>query len=193
MSIWYACYGSNISEERFLKYIQGGQLASCNNFINTYRECILDKSPPQRSEPYIINHKLYFSRASRSWCDCGVAFLSPNEDRRYKTFGKLYLISDVQFIHLFTQENGRREPVNIDFSLLLKNGQLNFNFRLYNQIMLLNHSYNGHPICTFTNSSEAEFRVPAREYLDYIKKGIMQTYKINQKVLSRYFLRKGVA
>ena len=75
--VWYAAYGSNISEKRFMKYIN-----SCT-----------DKSAPIKSRNYIFNHNMYFDRASRRW-NGAVAFLDMKSEG--KAYGKMYLIKKTQ-------------------------------------------------------------------------------------------------
>lgn len=48
--VWYACYGSNMLQERFLCYIKGGQPAGANT---SYNGCN-DKTLPIDSEQMYI-------------------------------------------------------------------------------------------------------------------------------------------
>ncbi|QQD13967.1 hypothetical protein [Sphingobacterium sp. UDSM-2020] len=61
--VWYACYSSNLLDERFLCYIKGGQPAGAKT---VYGGC-LDKTLPFDSEDMYINSDLYFARASKNW------------------------------------------------------------------------------------------------------------------------------
>lgn len=75
--VWYAAYGSNISEKRLMKYIN-----SCT-----------DKSAPIKSRNYIFSHNIYFDRASRRW-NGAVAILDMKSEG--KTYGKMHLIKKTQ-------------------------------------------------------------------------------------------------
>lgn len=86
--IWYACYGSNLSYERFMKYIN-----NCS-----------DSTPPQKWMPITIKHDMYFARESRTWENKGVAFLNPEESSNAYTLGKMYLIKLEQYLEVKEQE-----------------------------------------------------------------------------------------
>lgn len=76
--VWYAAYGSNINEERFMNYI-----SDCE-----------DTTRPEESRAIIIPHNIYFSYKSRRWGRKGVAFLDDTKPGR--SLGKMYLISRSQ-------------------------------------------------------------------------------------------------
>jgi gamma-glutamylcyclotransferase (GGCT)/AIG2-like uncharacterized protein YtfP len=88
--VWYACYGSNINKERFMRYIEG-----CS-----------DKTPPRDERPFIFDNPIYFSNNSPSWDYKGVAFLDIN--KKGKSFGKIYLITKEQFEEIKLQEGSNR-------------------------------------------------------------------------------------
>ncbi len=77
--VWYACYGSNILDERFEKYIERTTL----------------KQKPIASKPIIIPYELYFAKKSRKWNNSGVAFLDYQTSSI--TYGWMYLITREQF------------------------------------------------------------------------------------------------
>jgi len=81
--IWYACYGSNMDLDRFLKYIQGEQL-TVKGEIKNYKGCPGDKSLPQNSEPYLIGRRFFFAKESKTWNKYGVGFISNKEIRKVK-------------------------------------------------------------------------------------------------------------
>lgn len=91
--VCYVAYGSNISEERFMKYIN-----SCT-----------DKSIPIESRNCIFNHNMYFDRVSRRWNGV-VAFLDMKSEG--KAYGKMYLIKKTQLEEIQKMEGsayGKRE------------------------------------------------------------------------------------
>lgn len=75
--VWYACYGSNISSARFMRYIN-----SCT-----------DKTPPVEARAYEFPHNIYFAAESKTWKGKAVAFLDDSE----KGFAFFYTV----------QENGK--------------------------------------------------------------------------------------
>jgi hypothetical protein len=187
--IWYACYGSNMNFNRFLKYIKGGQLI-VNGETKEYKACLTDKLPPRQSEPYLINRRFFFAKESKTWNKHGVGFISNKRNKKSKTLGKLYLISKAQFSHLFAQENGRGAS-KIDYENLLSNGILDFDYNFYNRIVILNKDYKGYPILTFTNKSTLPTNKPHFEYAQLIKNGLMLTHNLTSQEAIDYLSKKG--
>ena len=61
--VWYACYGSNLSEERFGYYIFGGYFAAQDR---DYKGCN-DKTPWSASEIKTFKGSIYFGNDSPKW------------------------------------------------------------------------------------------------------------------------------
>lgn len=95
--VWYACYGSNISYDRFMMYINGDK----NNKYAFENGCE-NKSRPLESKNYIFNNPIYFAGESKKWTG-GMAFL--NYKKHGKSYGKIYKIQMNQFNSIFEQEN----------------------------------------------------------------------------------------
>ena len=85
--VWYACYGSNLLEERFLHYLQGG---ICRFNGREYTAC-RNPSPPMDSLPFSIPFDMCFGNRSNSWGHGGVSFLDAS--RPGEAFGRVYLIT----------------------------------------------------------------------------------------------------
>jgi hypothetical protein len=104
--LWYASYASNIHNDRFLCYLQGGTPPGATR-ANT--PCI-DPSPPRDSRILDIPHSLYFAGESLLWSG-GIAFINPHADGA-TTKARAYLITWEQFCHIANQENWcHDEPV----------------------------------------------------------------------------------
>jgi hypothetical protein len=187
--IWYACYGSNMDSDRFIKYIQGGEI-SINGKIKTYKPCITDKKAPRSSEPYLLNRRFFFAKESPTWDNHGVAFISKWSKTKSKTFAKLYLISRTQFSHLFAQENGRLTVV-VDYDKLFLNRYLDFDFNFYNRIILIDQNHKGYPILTFTNKYKLTTNRPLFGYAKLIFNGLQTTHKLEAKEAFDYLTRNG--
>ena len=89
--VWYACYGTNLSRERFMRYV---------------RRCA-DSTAPRESRPYRILRQLYFAKSSPKWDDKGLAFINPKEDGTAMTLGRVYLISRAQYEEIRFMECGK--------------------------------------------------------------------------------------
>ena len=94
--VWYACYGSNMSPDRFRCYIKGGY---CEANGRHYDGCS-DTSDWLEDKWNIFKGKMYFGNVSPSWGGYGVAFYEanfPSETymRMYKiTWGQLKEVQD---------------------------------------------------------------------------------------------------
>ena len=96
--VWYACYGSNLSEKRFSCYIEGGK---CEENGKTYPGCT-DKTRWSAETVMSFDGKLYFGNESGSWEGKGVAFFDPEAEG--KTVMKLYKIKLSQLFDLRLME-----------------------------------------------------------------------------------------
>ena len=96
--VWYACYGSNLSKDRFRCYIKGGK---CKQNGVTYSGCS-DKSEWTDEAVSVFDGELYFGNKSGSWDDKGVAFYDP--DVTGVTYMRMYKIKYAQFRELQRME-----------------------------------------------------------------------------------------
>ena len=69
--IWYVCYGSNLTWDRFKYYVQGG-LCPFNG--REYPGCA-DKTAPVESRAVHVPFDLYFGGSAQIWEGGGVGFL----------------------------------------------------------------------------------------------------------------------
>ena len=83
--VWYACYGSNINYDRFMRYIN-----MCD-----------DKTPPRESKPYTFPYELYFAEYSSIWKGAP-CFL--NVEKEGFTLGRRYLVTEEQFRTIQSKE-----------------------------------------------------------------------------------------
>ena len=74
--LWYVSYGSNMLEERFRAYIEGGY---CRFNCNSYDGCE-DKTFPQKSKSIELPYDMYYGNYSPSWCGA-VSFLDMSGNR----------------------------------------------------------------------------------------------------------------
>ncbi len=96
--IWYACYGSNLSAERFTSYIQGG---ICRFNGKEYAGC-RDRSGWLASEKAFFPGEIYFGNESATWAGGGVAFFDPEGTE--EVLMRLYKITYEQFLDVQVQE-----------------------------------------------------------------------------------------
>ncbi|MBE9465527.1 hypothetical protein ACFP1I_22160 [Dyadobacter subterraneus] len=186
--VWYACYGSNILEERFLCYIRGGQP---NGSKKNYEGCS-DKTLPADSEDFYICSELYFARKSKSWDNGGVAFVKTIFDPQIKTIGRLYLVTKGQLIDIAKQETGTENNLVINFDAATRDGAYIFKkASWYGNLVYLGKQY-GYQIFTLTSENDLQpLSKPSKDYLKTISLGIKEVYNFNDQTILEYLNTKG--
>ena len=152
--IWYVSYGSNMLEERFLCYIEGG----CFEGSASYRYPCEDPTRPLEKRAIDIPYDMYFGNYSGSWEGCGVSFLDTTKDGH--ALGVAYLITREQFEHVAAEENGGRSP-----------GYGNW----YEDIISLGEM-DGFEMLTISNDELRPYNEPCEEYLNTLKRGIRENW-----------------
>lgn len=187
--VWYACYGSNLLQERFEYYIGGGRPAGSQRI---YEGCT-NRTPPQESKPFQIKAELYFARRSKTWSGGGAAFIEPDEDSL--TLGKIYRITRGQFNELVKQEIRFKGDLKPDLAIAIKDGHLITQPETwYGKILYLGEE-DGLPVFSFTNVNylETEINEPNVHYLRMIILGLKETYRLSKNEILEYlFSKKGI-
>ena len=154
--IWYVSYGSNMLEERFLCYIEGG----CFEDGGSYNEPCQDTTRPLEKRAIDIPYDMYFGNTSGSWNGCGVSFLDTTKEGH--ALGVAYLITREQFEHVAAEENCGRFPNGTGY--------------WYENIRNLGEM-DGFEMVTITNDELRPYNEPCEEYLNTLKRGIMENWK----------------
>lgn len=186
--VWYACYGSNLLLERFSCYIGGGQPA---NAKRVYPGCT-NKTLPKKSKPVTINGELYFAKSSKTWSGGGAGFIRSNFEKNTETLGRMYAITQQQFVDLVQQEIKFEGAFNIDLPKVIKNRSLDMkNNSWYGKIIYLGEEENC-PIFTFTNEEYLadEINAPHEFYLKIIIEGLKETYALSKEEIETYLKEK---
>ena len=103
--IFYAGYGSNLSMQRFLCYIEGGRPDSGKR----HHSGCEDRTPPLDGGLLRIRYPLYFAlpegkSETSNWGPGGVAFIGSIEDDSSSTICRIYRITRDQFENVRDQE-----------------------------------------------------------------------------------------
>ena len=168
--VWYVGYGSNLSKQRFLCYIQGGKPSFGNN---PHRGCRQDKTLPTADKAITIYYPLYFAlpdngAGTGNWGPGGVAFISPHEAKGTKTLGRMWKITEEQYKDVRDQE-GRR---------------------WYNKEIKLGDE-DGFPVLTITNAIDLNrILCPSDMYLKTIAVGLQEAYRFDDKKIADYLIEK---
>ncbi len=184
--VWYASYGSNMNQDRFSCYIEGKQAEGSSEPERGCRNC----EPPLADQPVNIQYPLYFSKQESKWGTGGVAFIGHREGENEKTAGRMYLISEEQFMDVASQENGI-DGLEIDFARIKESRFLPLTEGWYGTIVYLGDC-EGKPIFTFTSNhdmGEEEFVPPSFAYLKTIAKGL-ETLGMDRQEVVDYLLEK---
>lgn len=189
--VWYASYGSNLLEDRFLCYIKGGKATGSTKPNLGCR----DKTPPRDNEEIYIESEMYFAKKSSVWDNGGMAFIKTDFDKGIQTFGRMYLITKEQFVDIVKQEISFVGELIIDFDRAINERSYVFKDRsLYGNIIYLGNQYT-YPIFTFTNKGNiTETSKPSLSYLKTITKGIFEIFPniTKQEIADYLFAKDGV-
>lgn len=94
--VWYAAYGSNLNEERFLRYANKERTQETEKFTPGMFTSVQATSP----------FRMYFAHHSATWGG-GIAFLNDQEHTpEHQSNLRLWLLTRQQFWSLVCQENG---------------------------------------------------------------------------------------
>lgn len=186
--IWYACYGSNIREERFMCYISGGTPPGA---LKNFTGCV-DKSKPKDSRPFKIDNEVYFAKKSPTWNGGGICFLNPEKNPQANTLGRTYLINVSQFKDLVRQELKFEGEILIDFEELIANGRYNCMTDGRYGLLLYLGEIEGKPVVTFTSETylKDEINPPDEAYLSTIINGLKEIYDLDSTEILDYFNNK---
>lgn len=186
--VWYACYGSNILEERFLCYIKGGQP---NGAKTTYEGCT-DKTLPADHEDFYICSELYFARESGNWDNGGVAFIRTSFEPQASTIGRIYLVTKGQLIDIARQETSTKTELTINFDRAIEDGSYIFKRPSWYGNLLYLGQQHGYPIFTLTNENDLQpLSKPSKYYIKTISNGIKEAHNFDDKTILEYLRSKG--
>ncbi|HXX34979.1 MAG TPA: tetratricopeptide repeat protein, partial [Thermodesulfobacteriota bacterium] len=185
--VWYASYGSNLCSRRFMCYIEGGQPEGASRPHSGCR----NKTPPKDDQPIKIPYPLYFARQSSRWGNKGVAFIGLKKEETEATLGRMYLITEQQFIDVVSQEN-EGAKISVDLQKVKQQGSMVFHESWYGNILYLGEQ-SGFPIYTFTSCKNIALEppvAPSSEYLQAIISGLKEVYPVTPDDIIEYLLSK---
>ncbi|MFH5835820.1 gamma-glutamylcyclotransferase [Proteiniclasticum sp. C24MP] len=154
--VWYAAYGSNMLEERFLHYIHGG----CFRGKGRNQKPCADTSSPRAKRAYVFDHDMYYAKESGAWEHGGVSFLDVTKPG--KAYGVAYLITEEQLNHLWIEENGGHIPTP--------------GISWYDHKADLG-TMDGYPVMTVTNRRVLEKNEPGERYKNVLMEGLRENHK----------------
>ena len=157
--IWYACYGSNLSEERFRCYVQGGVAPNGKRYYGCNDTTLWKES-------YWTDYRgrLYFGNESPSWDYGGVAFYDP---AGYETvLFRLYRITRDQLHDIMRQEGASAN--------------------WYGHQFLLGMGKDNLPVYTLISNTTRPQKAPSPNYLEVIRTALEKEAGLKPKEVKRY-------
>jgi hypothetical protein len=200
-TLWYASYGSNLDQERFLIYLHGGTPEGSNR---TYPGCT-DTGDPTGDVPIRWGGRPHFALTSRVWGG-GIAFMDDAKDAQ--GLGRAYRVTAGQFDEIVHFENSGTtaagaKKINLDD--VLTAGRLATGPGAYETLVHVG-DHDGAPVLTFTAPFSAEDAIagrvritrghalpvhvhsnkPSASYVRMIGQGLAQTFGMDEVAQADY-------
>lgn len=169
--VWYAAFGSNLSNERFAVYLNGGVAPGSIGSSPGAR----DDTPPANVETRFCAHALMFAGVAKKWSGGGVAFLGC-EPAGHRTALRLHDITSEQFDDVVQQENGVDTPIPVDFDRAITKGYVDVMERLYGRVLHLGQHEDGKHIFTITSAQPPDVNAPHPTYIRTISNGLLDGF-----------------
>lgn len=161
--VWYAGYGSNLSQDRFACYISGGVCAENGKSYDGSD----DPTPPRATRNRGYAGQLYFGNNSPSWGGSGVAFYDPEpKDKDYRVYMKLYQITRQQLHDVQDQECAKAH--------------------WYGRMVCLEVDNRGIPVYTLTSESRRPANAPSEAYKNLIAGALQKEFKLGKRETKAY-------
>jgi hypothetical protein len=180
MHLWYASYGSNLSRDRFLCYLQGGRPDGASRDYPGAR----DRTEPAADAAVVLPGQVYFGWHSPTWGG-GIAFY--DADSEGQALGRAYLITESQFADVAAQEMHRAPGEDLDLTTVLEERQHTLGPGRYESLHLVGE-LEGQPMLTFTSpeTADVEHRPPSEPYLAMVAQGLRETHAHTDDELADY-------
>lgn len=185
--VWYAVYGSNLLQARFMCYVAGGTPPGSRRANEGCR----DKTRPSKVESVVLAGELYFAHRSSRWGGGGIAFM--RRSKNSKTRGRMYLITYEQFNDVVLQENGKSvngTTILPPFGSVPDGKDIVLEHLLYGRLILIGEKDES-PILTLTaTDTDLKVAAPSEDYLKTIILGLKEAYpKMGIPDILGYLLR----
>lgn len=169
--VWYAAFGSNLSNDRFAVYLNGGVAPGSFGASPGAR----DSSPPAGVQTRFSKHQLMFGGEAQRWSGGGVAFLNC-EPGDHHTALRLHDITSEQFDDVVQQENGMDMPVPVDFEHAGRTGFIDVFDSQYGRVLHLGQHEDGKHIFTITSADPPQENAPHPTYIRTIANGLLDGF-----------------
>lgn len=172
-AVWYGCYGSNLSTERFRYYLAGGAPRGSTRAQPGCR----DRSAPTGDRAVTLPGAVHFAHHATGWGGA-VAFL--DVAAAGSAPGRAYRVSEGQLADVVAQENGRPPgSVDVDVAAVLAAGRLEVCPGWYGTVAYVGQ-VDGEPLVTITSAwsaADVEPAPPSAAYLRTIAAGLVEVHR----------------
>jgi hypothetical protein len=178
--IWYVAYGSNLSRERFCRYLRGGRP---DGVERDYPGC-RDTSDELDSFGLLITGGVYFAGRSSGW-RAGMAFYDPEAPG--EVAARAYLITAEQFVDVLAQETRRSPGMTLDLRPVFRGERYSNGVGGYPVLVRVGDRH-GLPLVTFTREWGATrtFVAPSEPYLAAMAIGLREAHGWSETQIDRY-------
>ena len=156
-----------VNKENYIWYVCYGSNLCYERFLKYINKCS-DTSEPRASKVLAIHYQLYFGNSSSKWNGGGVCFIKKSLDDITKTHARAYLITKEQYEEVRDQEGRSDEWYGHEIEL---------------------DPIDDIPARTFTSKTVRPLNKPSREYLDVVRKGLLECGLTLQEA-NRYLRKK---
>lgn len=185
--VWYAAFGSNLLEARFLAYLRGGAVPRSGKPQHGAR----DGSDPLDNRPYRIGRALGFGYTADRWEGQGVAFVDPAPVDPPPTLGRAWLITVEQLSDVWAQENSRTVGPDLDLDRLVSEGSADLGDGWYRRLDYLGQ-LDGSPVATITCDVAPPLNPAGPAYLSVLRDGLMEVWDLSAKEAADYLAERNI-
>ena len=184
VQVWYACYGSNLSRDRFLSYLRGGRPEGAGRTYPGAR----DPTLPLGDTALTLPGEMFFGWASPTWGG-GIAFY--DADGPGTTLARAYLVTEQQFADVAAQEMHRQPGEDLDLSHVLEHARHELGPGRYEALHLVGELEDT-PVLTFTTPDPGVLQrnPPEAAYLRLVVAGLRETHDLSDAELTAYLLAR---
>jgi hypothetical protein len=178
--MWYAAYGTNLSQERFRMYLEGGRPAAGGRHHPGCR----DPLGPHRDVALMVPGGIRFVGVSTIWGG-GMAVYDAREVAQVAV--RAYLITAEQFVDVLAQEMRLTPPLKLDLGPVRESGWHSLGPGRYQTLAQLG-TYEDLPMLTFTSAAVADHPVnaPTDDYLRAMAVGLRESHGWSAGQIGRY-------
>ena len=182
MPVWYAAYGSNVSRDRFLTYVQGGRPRGARRTYPGAR----DGSPPSAEVAFTMPGRVFFGWESPTWGG-GIAFY--DREAGGSVLSRAYRVTEQQFTDVAAQEMHRPRGEDLDLGEVLAHSRHELGPGRYETLHLVGE-LDGDPVLTFTtrDPSALQSNAPMQAYLRTVATGLAQTHDLDAGAVADYLV-----